>query len=109
MLPENNRLKKRNDFNEILKKGKAITGKFVFLKYLKNNLNVNRFGFVVSLRISKRAVIRNRIRRQLREATRRNLSNIKHSFDVLIIAKPEIINKKYQEIRNELEYLFQFI
>jgi len=109
MLPENNRLKKRNDFNEILKKGKAITGKFVFLKYLKNNLNVNRFGFVVSLRISKRAVIRNRIRRQLREATRRNLSNIKHGFDVLIIAKPEIINKKYQEIRNELEYLFQFI
>ncbi len=109
MLPRENRLKKKKDFDKVFKKGKTIAGKLIFLKYLKNKLKINRFGFVVSLKLSKKAVIRNRIRRQLREITRCNLFNIKPGFDVLIIAKPEIINKDYQDIKDELEDLFKSI
>jgi len=109
MLPRHNRLKRTKDFDNTFKKGKTITGKLVFLKIIKNNLDVSRFGFVIGLKISKKAVIRNKIKRQLREIVRKNLPIIKPGFDIVIITKPEIIDKDYQQIKHELENLFKII
>ena len=106
MLPKENRLKKREDFNNVFKKGKTTAGKLIFLKALKNNLNISRFGFVISVKISKKAVTRNKIKRQLREIIKRNLPNIKTGIDIVIISRPEIIAKKYQETKEEVEGLF---
>lgn len=105
MLRQENRLRRKRDVDNIFKKGKTIAGKLIFLKIIKNNLNNSRFGFVISTKISKKAVIRNKIKRQLREIIRKNLPNIKPGLDVLIIAKPEIIDKKYQDIKEEVERL----
>jgi ribonuclease P protein component len=102
-------LKKRQDFNNVLRNKKSLIGKLIFLKFIKNHLNNSRFGFVVSLKISKRAVIRNKIKRQLREIVRENLLNIKSGFDIVIIAKPEIVDKNYQNIKNDLENLFKIL
>ena len=98
---------KKKDFDNIFKKGKAIPGKFIFLKALKNNLNNNQFGIIVSTKISKKAVIRNKIKRQLREIIKQ--TDIRPGFDIVIVTKLEIINKNYQEIKNELEDLFKNI
>ena len=62
-LPKKNRLKKKKDFEEVFKKGKAVRGNFLFVRYLKNSLQFPRFAFVVSSKVSKKAVARNRIRR----------------------------------------------
>lgn len=103
MLSKENRLRKRKDFDNIFKNGKAKTGRFIFLKFLKNGLNVSRFGFIVSLKIAKKAVVRNKIKRRLRQVIKNNINKIKPGFDMVITAKPEIVNKNYQEIKNELE------
>lgn len=100
---------KTKDFENVFRGGKAKAGKLVFLKFLKNNLNISRFGWVVSLKISKKAAIRNKIKRKLREIVRHNLSNIKPGFDIIIVAKPEIINKNYQDIKNDLENLLKVL
>lgn len=100
---------KTKDFDNVFKKGKTIANKFVFLKVVKNNLDITRFGWIVSTKISKKAVIRNKIKRQLREISRENLSNIKPGFDIAIVVKPKILDKSYQEIKHELENLFQNI
>ncbi len=39
---------KKKEFENVFKKGKTKAGKLVFLKILKNNLDDNRFGVVVS-------------------------------------------------------------
>lgn len=95
----------KKEFGIVFKKGKTKAGKLVFLKILKNNLNNNRFGIIVGKKISKKAVVRNKIKRRLREIIRQ--ANVKLGFDIVIITKPEIINKNYQEIKNELENLFK--
>jgi len=107
MLSRENHLKKKKEFEKIYKQGKIIIGDFLFLKIIKNNLNTNHFGWVVSLKVSKKAVARNRIRRRLKEISRENSKDIKPGFNILIIAKPNIINKEFQEIKKELEELFQ--
>lgn len=106
MLAKKNRLKNKKDIENVFKKGKTKTGKLVFLKIFKNNLDISRFAFIVSTKISKKAVIRNKIKRQLREIVRKNLSNIKSGVDIVIIAKPEIINKYFQIIKKDVEGLF---
>lgn len=107
MLSKENRLRKRKDFDNIFKNGKAKIGRFIFLKFFKNGLNVSRFGFIVSLKIAPKAVVRNKIKRRLRQVIRNNINKIKPGLDIVITAKPEIVNKSYQEIKNELENLFK--
>ncbi len=96
---------KKKEFEAVFKKGKTKAGKLVFLKILKNNLDNNRFGIIVSKKISKKAVIRNKIKRRLREIIKQ--AHIKSGFDIVIITKPEIIDKNYQEIKNDFENLFK--
>lgn len=109
MLTKQYRLQKSKDIEMVFKRGKTLDNKLLFLKLRKNDLGNSRFGFAIGTKISKKAVIRNRLKRQLREIVRKNLSDVKPGFDVIIIAKPEIINKNYQEIKNDLERLLKIL
>jgi ribonuclease P protein component len=102
MLPRKYKLKRDNDFKRVFKQGKYQQKDFIRLRFLKNNLKISRFAFVIGLKISKKATQRNRIRRQLEEIIRLSFDQIKPSFDVVILAEKEIINKKYQEIETTL-------
>lgn len=98
---------KKADFNNLFKKGKTIAGELVFLKLRRNSLENSRFCFVVNLKTSKKATVRNKIKRQLKDITRKNFKNIKPGFDVAIIAKPGIISEGYQKIEKEVKDLFK--
>jgi len=98
---------KKADFDNIFKNGKGRAGNFIFLKYRKNNLNLFRVGFVVGIKISKKANIRNRIKRRLKDIVRKILADTVPKFDIIIVAKPKIIDKKYKEIKDELKFLFE--
>ena len=84
-LNKKNRLKRTKDFEGVFKRGKSIKGEFLFIRYLKNNLEFPRFAFVVSAKVSKKAVVRNRIRRILSEAVRSELKNLQPR-DIIMIA-----------------------
>ena len=71
MLPKINRIKKKKDFEIIFKKGASFRNNLFTLRFLKNSLGINRFGFVVSQKVSKKAVVRNKVRRRLTEAIER--------------------------------------
>jgi ribonuclease P protein component len=102
VLPKKFRLTRKKDFEKISRKGKHFGGAFFILRTIENGLDYSRFGFVVSLKVSKKAVTRNKIRRQLHEMARVNFARIKNGFDALIIARPEIKEKSYQEIERAL-------
>lgn len=106
MLDKENRLKKQKDFELVLKEKEAFLGKFLILKKTKNNLKQSRIGFVISKKVSKKAVVRNKIKRRIREIVRINLKRIKKGYDIIFFAKKSIVEKDYQEIEKEVEYLF---
>ncbi len=107
MLAKQYRLQKDKDLKLVFKNGKAFSAGFLFLKLKKNNLQVSRFGFIVGKRISKKAAIRNKIKRRLREIIRKNLDNIKSEFDIVIWVKPVIADKNYQEIEQDIKELLK--
>ena len=103
MLPKQHRLTKRKDFEKIWKKGKSFFLKELGFKILKNNLDHSKFGFIVSTKIAKKAVIRNKIKRRLREIIHKRLSQIKSSFDCIIVTRPGIEKLNYQEMEEKME------
>ncbi|OGZ63022.1 MAG: ribonuclease P protein component [Candidatus Staskawiczbacteria bacterium RIFCSPLOWO2_01_FULL_37_25b] len=105
MLSEIQKINKKKDFDEIFKKGKIFKGGFLILKIIKNNSGKSRFAFIVSQKVSKKAVIRNKIRRRLAQIIRLNLQNIKVGADIVLIALPGIEKENFLNIQKILNNL----
>ena len=103
MLPQINRIKKKKDFEKIFKNSKSFKSSLFIFRISKNDLGLNRFGFVVSQKVSKKAVIRNKVRRRLAEIMRAQTGKIKNGTDLVIIALPIIGKKEFVEIRETTE------
>ena len=107
MLPKINRLKRKNDFERVFKKGKGFKEDFLTLRIAPNDLEVTRFGFVVSQKVSKKAFLRNKIKRRLRELVRLKLPQLKKGKDEIIIVSPGLETKDFQEVEKNLDKLFK--
>lgn len=60
-----------------------------------------RFGYTVSKKVGK-AVVRNRIRRQLKAATRELMETALPGYDYVIIARPAAAERPYAKLRSDL-------
>ncbi|WP_457640655.1 ribonuclease P protein component [Persephonella sp.] len=97
---------KNREIKEILSKGRKIQTEHFIVIYRKNNLGYPRFAFIVSKKFSKKAVIRNRTKRILREAIRyfyKYLANL--NCDIIFIAKKNILGKKTTDLLQDMELL----
>ncbi|MBI4280824.1 ribonuclease P protein component [Candidatus Uhrbacteria bacterium] len=106
MVPKENRLRKREDFDRIWKQGRSRHGKLLGLRFAPNQDKVGRCGIMVGLKVSKRATRRNHLRRRIREALRREFLPILGAFDVIIMAHPQSAGASYVDIKKELAFLF---
>jgi ribonuclease P protein component len=108
ILPSPNRLKGIDRIEEIKKKGKVLQDDMFGVIYLEKETETQpRFGFVISTKISKLAVHRNRINRSLHEGVRRMLNLVPGSFDYVFLAKKSIEKKSTEEIIKEVELFFK--
>ena len=71
---------------------------------MANDGPVTRCGYAISKRVGK-AVVRNRVRRRLREALRS--LQVREGFDLVITARPEAAAATYWELREELTTLLK--
>ncbi len=107
MLKKIHRLTKDKDFDNIFKNGRSSYNKILGIKAMANQQVNSRFGIVVSAKISKKAVERNKIKRQVREIIRARLDGIKSGYDIMIISLPDILGKSYQEIDESISRHFR--
>ena len=106
MLPSINRLKKDRDFDNIFRRGVKINSQNFYLIFVKNNLDYSRFGFVVSKKVSNKAVVRNKIKRKLRALIRDRLGQIRKGIDVAIIVKPGFNLTRLGELEKNIKEVF---
>ncbi len=104
-FPRAARLLKSADFVAPRRFGKRIAVQFFDAEFLPTAHKQARLGMAVSRRVSKLAVIRNRIKRQLRESFRHQLPQLP-PYDVLIIARSNAAKQDSQTLREDINALW---
>jgi len=107
MSIKKNRINKKKDFEKIFKNGKSAKGSFLVLKFLPNKIDVNRFAFIVSKKVSTKSVVRNKIRRRLSESVKDFVDEKNNTMDFIFIALPKIKAKNFWEIKEEVKSLLK--
>jgi ribonuclease P protein component len=107
MFKKENRLTKKKDFDAVWKNGRSSFDKILGVKILPNKLALNRFGIMVGLKVSKKAVERNKIKRRLREIIQAEALNLKNGFDVAVTVLPVARSAEFEDLRVSLAGSFK--
>jgi len=102
MLKKENRISLNKDFDRTFKSGQSFYGNSLKIKAIDNNLEKIRVGILISAKVSKKAVIRNKFRRLIREIIKNELANLSKGKDLVIVVFNEILDKNRQEINKDL-------
>lgn len=84
-------------FDSVYAKGTVTSGPLLVVRTHPNGTGGARWGFAVGKRMAKKAVVRNRLRRQLREAARS--LRVAGGFDIVVTARPRALEVGYSELR----------
>jgi len=87
-------LKKNSDFRRLYSKGKSAVNPYMVVYCRKNGKGLNRVGYTVSVKLGH-AVVRNRVRRRLREIYRLNSPSLKAGYDIIIVARTRCVGGVY--------------
>lgn len=102
MLPTKYRLKSERDFATIAKSRKSAFAKLLGMKMRENHLPHSRFGVSVGLKVHKRAVKRNLVKRRIREILRKSLKNVKPGYDVLVMAFASSVGAGFTDLERDV-------
>ena len=113
MLPKKYRLS-GYQVSQIFKKGRffnapLFTLKFLPLKNISPDFKNSLFSITVPLKVEKKAVRRNKIRRQVYEIIRHLLPELKSGWAIAILAKKEILKVSYRQMEEQLQTAFREI
>jgi ribonuclease P protein component len=100
-------LKKTREFQRVFSRGKGFSAGNLLLKINSPNENKIRFGIVISKKVAKQAVTRNRIRRVLKEALRQEQGRIIKGVEAVLVVLPGFQDQGVVEARKALRHLFQ--
>ena len=102
MLARRNRLRKSRDIQRVSKQGRLAAGAFITVRTQANRFQLIRCAVVISKKVDKRAVVRNRCRRRVQEILRTHLSELQGGSDILIYIRKDISDLSVAEIQSEV-------
>lgn len=126
MLPQKNRLKHPKEFKVVYRTGITRKTSHLILRGRRREENSQvaksgersqpeaeakafyqptRIGIAIAQKVSKRAVIRNRIKRRIRAGLRELLPRIEAGWDIVFIVRPAAVECNYRQLLQELEQL----
>ncbi len=97
-------IKNNRDFVRAYKSGNRFVSNLIVLYKVKNNLENKRIGITVSKKVGN-AVIRNRVRRLIRECIYLNYDKLENGYDYVFVARIRANNANYQKVLSNMRFL----
>jgi len=100
-FPKSRRLTRASEYERVKREGFARAGKLLTLSVAPvENSGACRVGFVTSRRVGS-AVVRNRVRRRLREIVRHHQHHLREGFWVVLVARKDSASAAYDALEHE--------
>ena len=100
-FPKTRRLARASEYERVKHDGVTRRGKLLILNVAPMaNSGPWRVGFVASRRVGG-AVVRNRVRRRLREIVRQHQPALRGGFWMVLVARPDAANASYLQLEHE--------
>ena len=106
--PREARLVRRGEFEAVYRSGQRRSSRQFVVFFRRNELGRSRFGASVKKALGG-AVVRNRIRRRIREILRLNQSEIPTGWDMVIHPRGSVARANFSELATELLDLLQSV
>ena len=90
-------LKKNYEFQRLYSKGKSAVTPSLVVYVRKTKRSSNKIGFTVSTKLGK-AVVRNRVRRRLREIYRLNEDSFERGLEMVVVARVKAVRSSYSQL-----------
>ena len=99
------RLINKNDFDYVFNKAKKLVFGHITILYKPNSLSYSRIGFAISKRFATKAVLRNKIRRMLKESFRQQ--TYLPAYDIVVLMNQPCDKQKITYIHQNIEKLWR--
>ena len=93
-------IKSSREYTEIISNSKSRKNKYYSIYYRPNNKD-NRYGITIPTKTGN-AVVRNKIKRRIKNIIDNNKNTIQKGYDYVIIVRKGILNLAYSDIEKEL-------
>ena len=104
MLSKVNRLKKRYQFNYVYKNGTHFSSSALVLYVTSSRTKDIKVGFAVTKKIGK-AVVRNAVRRRLREIVQKHLPKLKQNYNIILVARDNVADFSFENLDKQFSNL----
>lgn len=100
------RLKNKREFDVVYKNGKSYWNRNLILYVNKNSLDYNRIGYSITKKVGN-SVVRNKIRRRMKEIYRLNLDDMDVGYDFILIPKKNTAEIPYEQLESAMLHIFK--
>lgn len=102
MLAPKNRVRSSRDINRVYARGRFGAGGQMTVKTLRTGLPESRLAVVVSRKVSKKAVVRNRIRRRLAALAAELWQTVTPGCDIVVTVRGDLTQASPAELKQQL-------
>lgn len=103
-MDKKTKIRSNRDFRVVYDKGKSNANKYLVIFFKKNGYDYNRIGFSTTKKLGN-SVIRNRVKRLMRESYRINSFKIKEGYDIIFLSRVRAKDASYKQIESAIMHL----
>lgn len=105
-MKKENRLRKNMEFKKVYKSGKNYWNRNLIVYVRRNGTDKTRIGISITKKVGN-AVVRNKLKRRIREVSRVYLPNLRKGYDLIFIPKKNAVDISFTELESAIMHIYR--
>ena len=105
-MEKKNRLRKNMEFKKVYKARKNFWNRNLILYIKRNGTEETRIGVSITRKVGN-AVVRNKLKRRIKELNRRYIESLKEGYDIVIIPKKNAVDLSFKDLESALKHIYK--